>query len=170
MRDFREDAPRPLAARILSIVVLRDDPGPAAPPEEAPVTTVFDYHSQRREFVHTNTDIPIRYKFLSKEVNLDGDEIFEGTTSNLAGGGCLLVGRVPHFSWIPALLMCQIKLGINMLLPSVDKPVKSLCKVAWIEEIPEGRDRVVLGLRFEDVTKEDQDQVMKYLIRTQMTK
>jgi hypothetical protein len=29
---------------------------------------------------------------------------------------------------------------------------------------------VVMGLRFEDITKEDQDQVMKYLIRTQMRK
>ena len=134
------------------------------------MTTVFEYHSQRREFVHKNTDIPIRYKCLSKEMELDSEEVFEGTTSNLAGGGCLLVGRVPSFNWIPALLMGQIRLGINMLLPSVDKPVKSLCKVAWIEEIPESRDRIVMGLRFEDITKEDQDQVMKYLIRTQMRK
>jgi len=134
------------------------------------VTTVFEYHSQRREFVHTSTDIPIRYKLLSKEIKLDKDEIFEGTTSNLAGGGCLLVGRIPSFNWIPALLMGQIRLGINMLLPSVDKPVKSLCKVAWIEEIPESRDRIVMGLRFEDIHKDDQDQVMKYLIRAQMRK
>jgi len=134
------------------------------------VTTVFEYHSQRREFVHTSTDIPIRYKLLSKEIQLDKDEIFEGTTSNLAGGGCLLVGRIPSFNWIPALLMGQIRLGINMLLPSVDKPVKSLCKVAWIEEIPESRDRIVMGLRFEDINKDDQDQVMKYLIRAQMRK
>ncbi len=134
------------------------------------MTTVFEYHSQRREFVHTSTDIPIRYKLLSKEIKLDKDEIFEGTTSNLAGGGCLLVGRIPSFNWIPALLMGQIRLGINMLLPSVDKPVKSLCKVAWIEEIPESRDRIVMGLRFEDIHKDDQDQVMKYLIRAQMRK
>ncbi len=134
------------------------------------MTTVFEYHSQRREFVHTSTDIPIRYKLLSKEIQLDKDEIFEGTTSNLAGGGCLLVGRIPSFNWIPALLMGQIRLGINMLLPSVDKPVKSLCKVAWIEEIPESRDRIVMGLRFEDINKDDQDQVMKYLIRAQMRK
>jgi c-di-GMP-binding flagellar brake protein YcgR len=137
---------------------------------EASVTTVFEYHSQRREFVHTNTDIPIRYKFLSKEIELDNEAIFEGTTSNLAGGGCLLVGKIPSFNWIPAILMGKIRLGINMLLPSVDRPVKSLCKVAWIEEIPENRERVVMGLRFEDITKEDQDQVMKYLIRTQMRK
>ena len=125
--------------------------------------------SSKSEFVRLPTDIPIRYKFLCKVMPLDSDQIFEGFTRNMSGEGCLLVGKVPSLNWIPAMLMKKILVGVNLLLPSLDAPIKGLCRVSWIEEMPEGSDRCVLGLRFEDITKENQDEIMKYIIKTQMT-
>ena len=132
------------------------------------MTSVIESFSQRREFVRLHTEIPVRYKFLSKEVEIPEDSVFEGSTSQIGGGGLMLHGRIPSFNWIPALLMGKIHLGVNLLLPSLDQAIKGLCQVSWIEEIPENRDRCSVGLRFIDIQKEDQDQVMKYLIRSQV--
>ncbi len=126
--------------------------------------------SAKSEFVRLPTDIPIRYKFLCKVMDLDSNQIFEGVTRNMSGEGCLCVGKVPSLNWIPAMLMKKILVGVNVLLPSMDVPIKGLCRVAWVEEMPEGSDRCVMGLRFEDITKENQDEIMKYIIKTQMAK
>lgn len=134
------------------------------------MSTRFEFNSARREFVRMNTDIPVRYKFLSKEIDLGDERIHEGTTNCLSGGGCLLQGRVPSLNWIPALLMGKIQLGVNILLPSFDQPIKALCSTSWMEEIPEGSERCVIGMRFVTIDKEHQDQILKYLIKTQMTK
>lgn len=123
----------------------------------------------RKQFVRLSTDIPIRYKFLSKVIDLGNDQIQEGSTSNLSAGGCLLIGKIPSLNWIPALLMGKILIGVNMLLPSLDDPLKALCRVAWVESFDEGNDRLSLGVSFEELAKESQDEVMKYIIRMQMT-
>jgi c-di-GMP-binding flagellar brake protein YcgR len=145
-------------------------PGLPSPPQhqEAQVTAAIESYSQRREFVRLPTEIPVRYKFLSKEVEIAEDVVFEGSTSQIGGGGLMLHGKIPSFNWIPALLMGKIHVGVNLLLPSLDHAIKGLCQVSWIEEIPENRDRCTIGLRFTDIEKEDQDQVMKYLIRSQV--
>ncbi|HIG06374.1 MAG TPA: PilZ domain-containing protein [Planctomycetes bacterium] len=136
--------------------------------QEATLTTSIESYSQRREFVKLPTEIPVRYKFLSKEIEISEESVFEGSTSQIGGGGLMLHGKIPSYNWIPALLMGKIHLGVNLLLPSLDHAIKGLCQVAWIEEITENRDRCTLGLRFTDIEKEDQDQVMKYLIRSQV--
>jgi c-di-GMP-binding flagellar brake protein YcgR len=130
----------------------------------------FEYESEKREFVRINTDIPIRYKFLSKSLPLDSEGIFEGTTSNLSGSGLLLVGKIPSISWIPALLTEEILMGINMLLPSLDLPVKALSRVSWVESMTKGSDRCALGLRYKEITKEHQDEILKYIIKAQISK
>jgi len=134
------------------------------------LSTRFEFNSSKREFVRLNTDVPVRYKFLSKDIDLEVDKIFEGTTNCLSGGGLLLHGKIPSFNWIPAMLMNKIQLGVNLLLPSCGDPVKALCAVSWLEEFQDGNDRAVIGLRFMDIEKEHQDAILKYLIRAQMTK
>ena len=85
------------------------------------MTSVIESFSQRREFVRLHTEIPVRYKFLSKEVEIPEDSVFEGSTSQIGGGGLMLHGRIPSFNWIPALLMGKIHLGVNLLLPSPER-------------------------------------------------
>ena len=55
-------------------------------------------------------------------------------------------------------------------LPSLDVPIKALARLAWIEELTEGSDRCHMGLRFEEITKENQDDIMKYIIKSNMMK
>ncbi|MBN1419460.1 MAG: PilZ domain-containing protein [Planctomycetes bacterium] len=130
----------------------------------------FEIESERKEFVRIRTSIPVRYKFLSRSVDLGAEEVYEGTTSDLSGSGLLLSGKVPSPSWIPALLMGKILIGANLILPSCDKPLKVLSRVAWVESMEEGNDRCAMGLRFQDVEKEVQDEILKYVIKVQMTK
>ena len=130
----------------------------------------FGYESEKKEFVRVSTDIPIRYKFLSKSVPLDEQGIFEGSTSNLSGSGLLLVGKIPSISWIPALLTEEILIGINLLLPSLDMPIKALARVGWVEAMPKGSDRCALGIKYKEISKEHQDEILKYIIKAQITR
>lgn len=130
----------------------------------------FQYESERKEFVRIQTDIPVRYKFLSREMKPDCDAIFEGTTSDLSGAGLLLIGKIPSPSWIPALLMERILIGANLILPSCDAPLKALARVAWVEAFREGSDKCAMGLKFKEIAKEAQDEILKYVIKVQMTK
>ena len=130
----------------------------------------FDYETEMREFVRVHTDIPVRYKFLSRSVPVDSEGIFEGTTANLSGSGLLLVGKLPGISWIPGLLMEEILLGLNVLLPMMDAPIKGLARVAWIEAFQKGTDKCAMGLRFKEISKESQDEILKYIIKAQITR
>jgi hypothetical protein len=130
----------------------------------------FEYQTSKRDFVHVNTDIPIRYKFLSKSVPVDSEGIFEGTTTNLSGSGLLLVGKIPSISWIPGLLTEEIVIGVNLILPSFEMPIKALTRVAWVEAIVKGSDRCAMGLKFKEISKDSQDEVLKYIIKAQIAK
>ena len=125
--------------------------------------------SVRIEFHKLHTDLSIRYKFLSKTIDLGTDHIFEGTTCRLGSKGCLLTGKIPSLNWIPAMLQGKILMGLNMLIPSADTPIKALAKVMWVEAMSEGSDRLTLGIEFVDIPKECEDVITKYLIKSQMT-
>jgi c-di-GMP-binding flagellar brake protein YcgR len=129
----------------------------------------FEYDSEKREFVRIHTDIPVRYKFLSRSIPIESEGIFEGTTSNLSGSGLLLLGKIPGMSWIPGLLMSEILVGVNVLLPSLDAPIKALTRVGWIEAFQKGSDKCAMGLKFKEISKENQDEILKYIIKAQIT-
>lgn len=126
------------------------------------------HETEKREFVRISTDIPVRYKFLSHSIPIDSEGVFEGSTCNLSSHGLLLVGRVPGMSWIPGLLMSEILIGINILLPYMDLPVKALTRVAWIEAFEKGSEKCSLGLKFEEIAKDQQDEILKYIIKAQI--
>jgi c-di-GMP-binding flagellar brake protein YcgR len=130
----------------------------------------FEYETEKRGFVRIHTDIPVRYKFLSRSVPLESEGVFEGTTTNLSGSGLLLVGRIPGMSWIPGLLMEEILIGLNILLPLMDVPIKALTRVGWIEAFQKGSDKCAMGLRFKEISKENQDEILKYIIKAQIAK
>jgi c-di-GMP-binding flagellar brake protein YcgR len=96
------------------------------------------------------------------------DQIYEGTTSNISGGGLLLLGKIPILNWIPDMLMQKIVVGINLLLPAQDTPIKALTRVAWIETVDEKTHRCAMGLKFKEITQEDKDRIFKFIIRAQM--
>ena len=128
----------------------------------------FSYDTERREFVRIRVDIPVRYKFLSRTVDVPKEEIFEGTTRDISGSGLLLVGRIHKLEWIPMLLLEKIVIGVNIMLPSSAAPVKALTRTGWIEAIKEGDDRCAMGLKFKEITRESQDDILKYVIKSQL--
>ena len=97
--------------------------------------------SERREFVRVRTNLAVRYKFLSRSGEDMTGDIQEGISRNLGGGGLLLEGRIPDLEWIPDLLMQKIVIGINLVMPDADEPVKALTRVAWVESLEEGSDK-----------------------------
>ena len=127
------------------------------------------YEQERREFVRIRIEIPVRYKFLCKtRTDKELEHIYEGSTSNISGGGLLLLGKIPVLGWIPELLMQKIVVGCNIMLPDFDQPIKVLTRVAWIETVDEQTLRCAVGLRFKEVTNEDRDRLFHFVIKAQM--
>ena len=127
------------------------------------------YEQERREFVRVRVQIPVRYKYLCKTRNeQEMEEVYEGTTTNLGGGGLLLLGRVPKVDWIPELLMQKIVIGVNLLLPQDEMPIKALTRVAWVETFDETTMKCNMGLKFKEITQADKDRIFKFVIKVQM--
>jgi c-di-GMP-binding flagellar brake protein YcgR len=124
------------------------------------------YESERREFVRIRVDVPVRYKFLSKAVPVP-EEVYEGTTGDLGGGGLLLVGRVPDDALIVHMLTQKVVLGVNLLVPASQEPVKALCRVAWLEAA-EAAGRVAMGLKFKEISRDSLDEIFRFVIKAQL--
>jgi c-di-GMP-binding flagellar brake protein YcgR len=131
------------------------------------ITTRF-YDTERRDFIRVRAELPVKYRFLSSEPGLVTDEVFVGSTSNISGGGLLLVGEIPNADWISALLMERIAVGVSLELPGDPDPVEALTRAGWVEALDERARRCSLGLRFKEITREDLDRIFRYVIGAQM--
>ena len=130
------------------------------------MTSTFEF--EKREFVRIPVNLSVRYKFLSHaEVSGELDHIYEGASQNIGAGGLLLRARLPDHAWISQLLTRTMLIGVNMLLPSREAPIKALCRVAWSSAVDE-QNHVMLGLQFQEIADEDKDEITKYVIRAQM--
>ena len=86
------------------------------------MTTSFDF--ERRQFIRLPLAVPIRYKFLSREMaSKDMEVVYEGMSQNIGAGGLLLRGKLPDAAWLSKLLTRKMYIGINIMLPNVERPV-----------------------------------------------
>lgn len=122
---------------------------------------------QKREFVRVAVDLKARYKFLSPHCDKVDNRVFEGTTSNISAGGLLLKGQLPGNDWVVDLLLYRVVIGLNLLLPDSDVPLKALARVAWIESLTAQGD-CSMGLLFKEVERDTQDRIVQFIIRSQM--
>jgi c-di-GMP-binding flagellar brake protein YcgR len=130
---------------------------------------VVPFESERREFTRIRVAVPVKYKYLCLDVqHPDLSEIWEGSTSNISSGGFLLRGVVPQLDWLPMLLSGRMQIGVNILLPSFDLPVKALCRVAWMEGLDEESGNVSIGLLFQELTREQKEEIVRYIIKSQI--
>lgn len=123
---------------------------------------------ERREFVRINISLPVRYKFLSPGADKKSDDVFNGTTTNLSAGGMLLVGKIPSDDWLGDLLLQRVVLGINVLLPESQEPIKLLARVRWIESLTV-QNECAMGLIYKEIKRADQDKIVQLIIRSQMS-
>jgi len=126
--------------------------------------------SGRKDYVKISVDVPIRYKFLSKTIEVKDQDVHEGHTNNISGSGLVLVVKIPDGDTLKGLLSNEILIGINLLLPSQDEAIKALGKLAYIEALPEMPGKCGLSVRFLDMPKDASDQILRYTIRAQITK
>lgn len=127
-----------------------------------------NFESERREFVRIKAGLEVRYMFLTNsDVEVPGG-VYEGITQNVSGGGMLLIGKIPELQWIPDLLMQKIVIGVNIYLMDSDEPVKALTRVAWVEAVDESSMKCGFGLTFREITKDQQDRILRYIIKAQM--
>ena len=124
---------------------------------------------ERREFVRISVQLPVRYKFLSPSANSKkSDEVFTGNTTNISAGGMLLMGQIPSADWLGDLLLQKVVLGINVLIPEVNQPLKLLARVCWIEAL-NTKNECAMGLMYKEIKREDQDKIVQLIIRSQMS-
>jgi len=130
---------------------------------------VSAYDSERREFTRVSAEVPVRYRYLSDELEHGRlGETFETTTSNLSGGGLLLRAVIPDLDWLEPLLGGRMLLGVSLVLPGAEGAAQALARVAWIEGLEEGAREASLGLRFKEITREARDGILDFIIRSQM--
>lgn len=122
------------------------------------------------KFVKISVDIPVRYKFLSKTIQVPDQDVHEGHTNNISGGGLVLIVKIPDGETINGLLNNDIYVGLNINLPSQGEAIKTLSNLHSIETVPEMPGKCGLNLRFLDMPKEGSDQILRYTIRAQITK
>lgn len=131
------------------------------------MTNSFDF--ERRQFIRLPLAVPVRYKFLSRELrNQDMDVVHEGITKNIGAGGLLLRGRLPDPSWLSKLLTKKMYVGVNILLPKYERPVKALSRVIWASSVQNENGMIIMGLEFQEITNKDRDLITQYIIRAQM--
>ncbi len=127
------------------------------------------FEADRREFIRVRVSVPVRYKFLYDVIDHpDLDRIWEGTTSNLSGSGLLLKVRIPEMSWVTLLLTGKMKVGVNLILPTYELPVKALCRVSWMESMDPATQRMPVGLSFREIGRQAKDEIVQYIVKTQM--
>ena len=124
---------------------------------------------ERREFVRIRAALPVRYVFLDAKGDRLPPGVSEGASGNLSAGGLLLQGRIPELSWVPELLTQRMAMAVSLSLPGEFRPVETVARVAWIETIEPASHRCSLGLTFREITREDQDRVFRFVVRSQLT-
>ena len=127
------------------------------------------YDQEKREFIRINLEIPVRYKFICSHITSPAiEKIYRGSSNNISGGGLLLVGEIPDFGWIPDLLLHKIVVGVNFLLPNEETMIKALSRVTWIGSLDEKTHQAQMGLKFQELTADDKDSVLRFVIKSQL--
>jgi len=131
------------------------------------MTNNFEF--EKRKFIRLPIAVPVRYKFLSREMSgPDMETVHEGISQNVGAGGLLLRGKLKNPGWIAMLLTHKMYIGVNIMLPSSERPVKALCRAMWSSAFPNEGGAIVIGLEFQEITNTDQDIITQYIIRAQM--
>jgi hypothetical protein len=150
---------------------------PAPAPRRMEVIELDTYHgsiylaarTNHREFHRVETEIAVRYRFLpaASGVECPGPESFEGRTANLSAGGLLLEGRVPDDGIIGDLIMGRVLVGLELGLPGEggERVLKTIGRVAWMEGLEHGLEGVLIGLHFDEITAEDRERLVEFVIR-----
>jgi len=106
--------------------------------------------TDKRRFERVLTSFPLKYRDLRK-----AEEAPRGTvTKNVSEGGVRF--RSDRF----ISLACRLVVELN--IPSIDKPIKAVSKIAWIKKLPVGDDYEV-GNQFLEISRIDRDIIRNFV-------
>jgi hypothetical protein len=121
--------------------------------------------SDRRDYPRLKRSLPLRFKFLSTSVQDPlMERVCDGATHNISLGGMLMVGPIPKLDWLKELLIGRIHVGVNLLLPGQDLPIKVLTRVAWIEAVDQEAISMRMGLRIIDIPSDQRKVLGDFLL------
>ena len=112
---------------------------------------------ERRRFVRLDTRLEISYTVLPEE------KVRRGATKNVSGSGiCLFSDKE---------LSPGTRLQVAMKLPDREQPVHFVAEVIWSESYEvigktERQRAVENGVRFVEISPQDQDAIMRHVILT----
>ena len=129
----------------------------------------YSFAKENREFLRVKAQLTVRYRFLSEHrTGPEFQVVFKGKSDNLSGGGFLLQGRIPDESWIPDLLVERIMVGVEIVLPDKQEPVRALARAAWVETVDQTTLECRLGLKFREITRRHQDRLFQFVIENHL--
>ena len=107
---------------------------------------------ERRRFQRAESNLPVKYRNLKMAATPAGS-----LTKNISEGGI----RFKTNEFIS--LACRLVVEIN--IPTVQRPIKAISKVAWIRRLP-STDQYEMGNQFLEMTKEDKSRIADYINNT----
>jgi len=120
---------------------------------------------ERRRFLRVQKGLPVRYRYVSLDPGFKvSSDRHSGRTHNLSQGGILLLGRPPDQHWEEHLLSHRLVVSVSLELTKAELPVRSVCRVAWIEPFDGEQELAAFGLAFAEITHEDQARVLRYIL------
>jgi c-di-GMP-binding flagellar brake protein YcgR len=128
----------------------------------------YTFRKENREYLRIQAKLPVRYRFLTEQRT--GPElklVYDGRTENVSGGGILLQGRIPDEGWVPDLLCERVIIGLEILFPDKQEPVRALGRVAWLETKDPRTMDCHIGIKFREITRRDQDRLFQFVIENQ---
>ena len=115
------------------------------------IETRADNVMEKRRFQRIDSNLPLRYK------NIKTATVPVGSlTKDISEGGI----RFKTNEFIS--LACR--LVVEITLPTVQRPVKAISKVAWIRKLSSG-EQYELGNQFLEISKEDRGLITDYMGR-----
>ena len=113
--------------------------------------TRTDNVMEKRRFQRVDSNLPLRYR------NLKTATVPMGSLTRDIGEGGISFKTSEFIS-----LACR--LVVEITLPTVQKPIKAISKVAWIRKLSSG-EQYELGNQFLEISKEDKGLINDYVNR-----
>jgi len=117
---------------------------------------------ERRKYIRLDSVFPVSFQLLS----LDGRQIFsewvQGFTNNIGKGGiCLVINQLaPDLAKI--LKNAEAKVSLKIEMPLNKEPVAAVAKVSWIKDPAEASHKYLVGLTYEQINLNQNNQIMRY--------
>jgi len=119
--------------------------------------------AERRKYVRFTPEEPIPVKFTV--IDQQGVEAGEGDaeSSNVSGGGMFL--EIPPLdpTVMEQLILGQKFLSLEIDVPELEKPIRAIARVIWVEKASQGEGYGV-GVEFVKITEGDRQRVMDIMI------